>query len=375
MILKNANVFQTKGAFEVKDVAFTSVFGEATKDDASMDCKGMYLIPGMVDVHIHGAMSWDTCDASAQGLDAISKFLVTRGVTSFCPTTMTYDEETLTKIMKNIGDFPDGNGARVVGINMEGPFICSAKKGAQAGENICPANVDTFQRLQKASGNLIRLVDIAPEEEGAMAFIDQIHESCAVSLAHTSCDYDTAMEAFDRGANHVTHLFNAMKPLGHRDPAIIGAAADKGAYVEVICDGIHLHPSVIRAVFKLYGKEKICFISDSIRCAGLTDGEYELGGQPVSVNNGKATLKDGTIAGSSIDLLTALTRGVEFGVSLESVVESLTMTPAKSIGMFDTIGSIDDGKQADCVLLSETLEIVKVFKNGVCVYSATDAVS
>ena len=248
---------------------------------------------------------------------------------------------------------------------MEGPFISPANKGAQAAENIIPCDAALFRELNRESGGRIRLVDIAPEEPGAIEFIEAVRDEVNVWLAHTVADYDAAMAAFRAGANHVTHLFNAMLPFHHRKPGVQGAAADAGAYVELICDGVHIHPAMVRAVFKLFGSDRVCLISDSMRAAGLADGDYTLGGQAVKVKGNLATLADGTIAGSVTNLMLCLKNAVqEMQIPLEAAVRSASETPARSIGIFDCCGSLSSGKRADIVLLDRDLNVRQVFVGG-----------
>ena len=249
---------------------------------------------------------------------------------------------------------------------MEGPFISPQKKGAQAAENIMHCNYEYFCELQKAANDLIKIVDIAPEEPGAMNFIDKVKDNVVVSIAHTAADYDTAMEAIQHGVTHATHLYNAMPPMNHRKPGVIGAVrASYQCHAELICDGVHIHPSVIRATFAMLGAGRIILISDSMRATGLEDGEYTLGGQPVVVKGNLATLHDGTIAGSATNLMDCLRYVVKkAGISLETAVMCATENPAKEIGIYDKVGSISVGKQADFVLIDEELNIKRVYIDG-----------
>ena len=372
MIIKNIKIFGedkcfTPGAIEIKDGKVVAI-GENLADDTEeeFDGKGCFAIPGLVDVHFHGCVGDDFCDATPEAIAHIAEHESAVGVTSICPATMTLSEEDLHRIMKNGGDYEGKKGAKLVGINMEGPFISSKKKGAQAGTHIRACDVELFHDLQKDANGLIKIVDIAPENDGAMEFIDAVKDEVAVSIAHTTADYDTAAEAFARGARHVTHLYNAMPPLNHRDPGVIGAARDaEQCRVELICDGVHIHPSVVRATFEMFGPERIILISDSMRATGLTDGQYTLGGQDVFVKGPKATLADGTIAGSATDLMGCLRVAVkEMGISLEDAIACASMNPAKEIGIYDTCGSITVGKAADLVLLDEELCVKAVFVDG-----------
>ena len=244
--------------------------------------------------------------------------------------------------------------------------VSPQKKGAQAAENIMHCNYEYFCELQKAANDLIKIVDIAPEEPGAMNFIDKVKDNVVVSIAHTAADYDTAMEAIQHGVTHATHLYNAMPPMNHRKPGVIGAVRDSyQCHAELICDGVHIHPSVIRATFAMLGAGRIILISDSMRATGLEDGEYTLGGQPVVVKGNLATLHDGTIAGSATNLMDCLRYVVKkAGISLETAVMCATENPAKEIGIYDKVGSISVGKQADFVLIDEELNIKRVYIDG-----------
>lgn len=371
MIIKNANVYTENHQFEEKDVAvkdgrFTGHVQPEEEEDLFIDAKGLYMIPGLVDIHFHGCMGADMCDGTKEVLDTIASYEASVGVTSICPATMTIPKEELLAVMKNAGEYDYQGGARLVGINMEGPFISPLKKGAQAADNIMPCDYEYFCQLQEAARGLIKLVDIAPEEAGAMEFIDKVKGEVVVSLAHTASDYDTAKKAIEHGASHATHLFNGMSPMNHRDPGVIGATRDlKSCHVELICDGVHIHPSVIRATFAMFGPERIILISDSMRATGLEDGEYTLGGQAVTVRNNLAKLHDGTIAGSVTNLMDCMKFVVkEAEIPLEIAVMCATENPAKEIGIFKETGSITRGKRADFVLLDKDLNIVSVYMDG-----------
>lgn len=365
MLIKHARVFCDDGHFRSADVRFDekiTFIGQTDED--GFDASGCLLIPGLVDIHTHGAMGADFCDQNAERLDTLSRYYIQNGITSFCATTMTLDEVVLIQIMQDFGQLSVTSGARFVGVNLEGPFINPLKKGAQAQKDIRKPDIDLFNRLNKAANGSIRLVELAPEMPGALAFIKEAAKICTVSLAHSASDYDLAIQAFDAGATHVTHLFNAMDPFLHRSPGIVGAAADAGATVELICDGIHLHPSIVRASFKLFGAGHCCLISDSMRSAGMADGVFELGGQPVTVSQNKATLADGTLAGSSINLMTGVKNAIDYGVAPEKALIAATTTPARAIGLFNKIGSITIGKKADLVLLDTDWNVLQVFLEG-----------
>jgi N-acetylglucosamine-6-phosphate deacetylase len=355
-----------EGEIHISDGKF--VTKEEDKDSSNVvDGKGAYAIPGLVDIHFHGCVGEDFCDASLEGLQKMADYEASIGVTSICLATMTVSKEELRKIMLNAGNYKGKSGANLVGINMEGPFINPAKKGAQAEENIIPCDVELYRKLQEDAKGLIKLVDIAPEGNGAMEFIRQVKDEVVVSIAHTTADYDTARQAFELGASHVTHLYNAMPPLNHRNPGVIGAAAEQDkCHVELICDGVHIHPAVVRATFAMFGWERIILISDSMRGTGLDDGIYTLGGQKVHKKGSCATLSDGTIAGSVTNLMGCIVTAVkQMHIPLEVAVACASENPAKEIGIFDHCGSITNGKDADLVLLDSDLNVQTVFLKGI----------
>lgn len=369
MIIKNGLVLNKSFNFiqadvEIKDGKIVNI-GENLDGKDVIDAKGDYVIPGLVDVHTHGCGGKDTCDATKEAMDVMSSVQGKAGITSFCATSMTMPEETLEKIFTVVKDYMAGEqkGASVVGINMEGPFFNASKKGAQRGDCLKLPNVEFFRKLNKVSGNAVKLVDIAPELEGSMEFIREVKDEVEVSIAHTACDYKIAMQAIMSGASHVTHLYNAMNGLTHRAPGVIGAASDTNVYTELICDGIHIDAPAIRVAFKLM-QNRVCLISDSMSAAGMPNGEYELGGQKVFVKDKKATLEDGTIAGSATNLFDCMKKAVSFGIRLEDAVKAATYNPAKSIKMDSQIGSIDIGKDADIVIMDRELNLKKVLFKG-----------
>jgi N-acetylglucosamine-6-phosphate deacetylase len=317
-----------------------------------------------VDVHSHGAVGHDFCDEDMEGLKEILAYEKRMGVTSYCPTSMTFPEEKLSRVFAQIPALMEEKNAayaRVLGINMEGPFISPNKVGAQNPDYVMQADAAMFRRLNAISGNAIRLVTIAPEVEGNMDVIREIGEEVHVSVGHTVADYDQATDAFTEGSDHVTHLFNAMPPLAHRDPGVVGAAADqKHVYAEVICDLIHIHPSMIRRIYDMFGAERIVLISDSMEATGMEDGLYQLGGQEVKKEGPYARLSDGTIAGSVTCLFDGFKNAVKAGIPLESAIRMVTKNPARSIGMDDQVGVIREGNYADLILVDRELNLVKV---------------
>ena len=371
MQIKNGNIFTRVGFFEPHDIITSgtrikqiSKSGISTSEQV-VDATDCYVIPGLVDIHIHGAFGSDFCDATGNSIENISNYLASVGVTSFLGTTMSLDEENLTKIVSAAVPYynKDSNGAVIRGVNMEGPFLSQAKKGAQSGKNLISPDIDMFNRLYSASAENIRIVDLAPELNSAMDFIKSASEKCTVSLAHTSANFDTSMKAFAAGASHITHLFNAMTPLSHRDPGVIGAGIEAAKYVELIADGIHIHPTMVRAAYKLFGN-RICLVSDAISALGMPDGSYSLGGQDVTVTKNTATLNDSTIAGSVTSLFDCMKTAVSFGIPLELAVRSATENPAKAAQIFNEVGSIEEGKRADFIVLDSSLNIKYVIIGG-----------
>lgn len=365
MIIKRGKVFQEDGNFleqtlYVNDHRLVDK-AEYQDDGEVIDAEGLLVLPGLVDIHSHGAAGEDFSDGNPEGLKKILQYEKRCGITSYCPTSMTFPKERLRQIFASIKGAQTEDGATVVGINMEGPFLDPAKKGAHVEKWIAAPDVAFVRELNQDTDGLVRLVTLAPNMDGAEEFIKEMHEEVCISLGHTAADYDCASRAMKLGAHHVTHLYNAMQPFGHRAPGLIGAAMDDPeCMVELICDGYHIHPSAIRAAFRMFGPERVILISDSMRATGMENGTYELGGQEVTVQDRKAVLKDGTLAGSATNLYGCMCKAVEFGIPLEQAIMAATANPARSIGIFDRVGSIRIGKQADLLLVSENLELKRV---------------
>ena len=364
MRIENVNVFTEDGVFRKGAVVFDEAIRKVEIDPDPGQDTGLYLIPGLIDIHTHGAVNGDHSDGSREAMHDMARFYIENGVTSFLATTITCSREQLADAMDNVSRYSrKRDSARCAGVNMEGPFLSYEKRGAHTHEFLEPPDNLMFQLMDAHADCSIRLVSIAPELPGAMDFIKGASKICRVALAHSAADYDTAMEAFQNGARHVTHLFNAMNPFLHRDPGIPGAAMDSCATVEIVCDGIHLHPSVVRAAFKMF-PDRVCLVSDSIRCTGLPEGDYELGGLPVTVKNGKVTLEDGTIAGSSARLVDCLRNAVGYGIPLEKAVAAATINSARAIGLDGKYGVLKPRACADMVLLDSNLEIKEVYIEG-----------
>lgn len=372
MILKNAEVFN--GDFEkiradVKiDGEKISKIGNFSSEDG-LDLTGLVVMPGLIDMHIHGCGGADTGDATPEALETMSQTLVKNGVTSFCPASMTLSFEELTKIFANIDAMKDKvGGAYIHGANMEGPYIAMSKKGAQNPLYVRNPDKEEFKKLYEGCNGAIRVVDIAPECDGGDEFIKEIQPICPVSIAHTDAGYDEAVHAIELGVRHITHLFNAQSGLHHRKPGVVGAAFDvgraNGVRAELICDGFHIHPATLRIAFREMGEDGTVIISDSMKAAGCPDGDYDLGGQPVYVRDGKALLADGTIAASTSNVYKELKNVISFGIPEKQVVKSATINPAKAIRVSDKTGSIEEGKLADILVVDKDYNIKLVIVKG-----------
>lgn len=380
MIIDHVKVFTedkkfTDGGIVIKDGTIEQVYTEGNRpqtEDEILDGKGMYAIPGLIDLHFHGCKGDDFCDGSRDAIVRIAEYEASVGVTAIAPATMTLPVEELEQILRVAAEYKKGphskKEADFVGINMEGPFISPAKKGAQDERNIIPCDVKVCERFLKASEGLVKFMGIAPEEsENAVAFIEEVKDKVNVSLAHTNADYDTAMAAFNAGADHAVHLYNATPAFTHRAPGVIGAVYDsKHVMAEIICDGVHIHPAAVRATFEMMGEDRMILISDSMRAAGMPDGSYTLGGLDVNVVGNRATLaSDGAIAGSVTNLMDCMKTAVKtMNIPLETAVACATINPAKSLGIDAEYGSIRAGKKAHIVLMDQELNVQQVIKDG-----------
>lgn len=381
MVIDNVLVYTenkefVKGGIVLENDTIKSVYKDGEKpqvdNDKVIDGNGAFAIPGLIDLHFHGCKGDDFCDASKEAIEHIAKYECSVGVTSIAPATMTLPVAELENVLKTAAEYNEtlhgSDCADLIGVNMEGPFISKVKKGAQDERNIIPCNEQVLERFLKASNGLVKFIGIAPEEsDNSIEFIKNVKDKVNVSLAHTNSDYDTAMKAFAAGANHAVHLYNAMPPFTHRASGVVGAVSDsENVMAEIICDGIHIHPSVVRATFKMMGADRMILISDSMRATGMPDGTYTLGGLDVNVVGKRATLvSDGAIAGSVTNLMDCMRTVVkDMNMPLETAVGCATINPAKSLGVYDKYGSISVGKKANVVLLGSELELKMVVKDG-----------
>lgn len=354
-----------RGGFSVENGRFAHVLEDVPGPAEDLD--GALVIPGLVDIHVHGCAGADFSDGDYAGLVRMARHLARRGVTSFAPASMTLPYDALDKAFHAAARLRReglADGARLMGVQMEGPFLSREKRGSQNPAYLRLPDWDRFLQLYDAAEGLLRIVDVAPELPGAVEFTRRASEKCRVSVAHTAAGYDQAAAVFDAGATHLTHLFNAMSGIHHRSPGPIGAASEReNVTAELICDGIHVHPSAVRMAFRLF-PGRICLISDALRCCGMADGSYSLGGQEILLSGGVARLTGGTIAGSAADLYQCMRRAVSFGIPREQAVWAATALPARVIGRESETGAIADGRAADFVICGGELEPRAVYLGG-----------
>ncbi len=373
MFYQNARIFGADfqfhlGAFEVEDGKFGAVLPEEFPADAT-DLQGATVIPGLIDIHSHGNSGADFSDGDYESLKVMAAYYASVGVTSFAPASMTLPYEVLSAAFANakklVEEAPEGL-AVLRGIQMEGPYFSYNKRGAQNADYLKEPDFEGFEALQNACGGLIRIVDLAPELPGAAEFISKAKDLCTVSVAHTDSDYDHAKAAFDAGATHLTHLFNAMPGIHHRNPGVIPAAVEhKNVRAELICDGLHVHPASVRLAFSMFGGDRMVLVSDSGRCCGMPNGsKFDLGGQEAQLLDGVARLPDGTIACSATNLYDCMVNAILFGIPEEDAIRACSCNPACAIGADSVVGSIETGKTADFLVCSADYTHRRVFLAG-----------
>ena len=348
MIFQNAQIFTpagfVRGGFTVRDGRFGELFSGERPD--ALDLDGALVIPGLIDIHTHGNSGADFSDGDYEGLKIMAAFLARNGVTGFAPASMTLPYEVLERAYataRRLHDEVPAGCARLLGINMEGPFFSEKKKGAQNAAYLRAPDFEAFRKLYEGCGGLVRIVDLAPELPGAVDFAGKAAALCTVSVAHTDASYEEARAVYEAGATHLTHLFNAMPAIHHRKPGVIGAASEsENVYAELICDGQHVHESAVRMAFKLF-PGRICLISDALRCCGMPDGQY---------------------AGSAATLTQCLQNAVAFGIDRDEAIRAATLNPARQLGCADRVGSIAEGMQADFLICDESFELRSVYIGG-----------
>ncbi len=391
LIIKNGTIYSQQqilksGSLQI-DHGKISMIHTSDENDHSTDYKiitlpaDYHIIPGMIDLHIHGVNGADTMDATREALDIMASTLPKEGTTSFLATTITGDIKSIERSLGNASEYitsfqSEGN-AEVLGIHLEGPFIHKDKAGAQPSEHIVAPNVNTFKKFESSSSNLIKLVTLAPELPGGRDLLHYLRSKKVLSsIAHSEATYPQVLEAIDNGLTHVTHLFNQMTGLHHRDPGIVGAAFLKEELmVEIIADGIHVSPEIVKVAYKQITEERMILITDAMRAKWLEDGNYDLGGQMVTVKNGKALLDENTLAGSVLKMIDAFKNIQKFtGCSIESAIKMACENPAKQLNLFDRKGSIAIGKDADLVILDENMDIFMTICKGKIAYTREDTV-
>ena len=372
MFYTNARIFVDGafhlGAFEVVDGKFGAILPENVPADA-IDLGGATVIPGLIEVHSHGAAGYDFSDGDYEGLVEMAKFYLSCGVTSFAPASMTLPYDVLEKAFATarriVDEQPEGC-SRLRGIQMEGPYFSYAKRGAQNPDYLKNPDFEGFKALYEGCGGLVRIVDVAPELPGAAEFVEKASKLCTVSIAHTDSDYNHAKAAVDAGVTHLTHLYNAMPSIHHRNPGVIPAAVEnEKVQAEIICDGYHIHPASVRLAFAMF-KNRMILVSDSGRCAGQPEGyQFDLGGQMAEIRGGVAKLVGSeTIACSASNMWDCLRNTISWNVPEEEAVRAATYNPAKALGADDKIGSIETGKYADFVITNADYSEKRVFIGG-----------
>jgi N-acetylglucosamine-6-phosphate deacetylase len=375
----NGTVFLTGRSFvradlEIEEGSISSVYicggsSDTATDAETLDASGLRVLPGLVDIHLHGCGGHDFCEGTAEAFEAIEQYELAHGITTILPATMSLPLNRVREVLRAANEFrmkEDIEHLVMRGVNLEGPFLSAGKHGAQNKEHLRQPDPEAVLKLWEESGGLPRIISIAPELDGAIECIRELSEVMTVSIAHTEADYDKAIEAFKAGASHVTHMFNSMMPFLHRDPGVVGAALDSQADVELICDGVHLHPSVVRAVFRMFDPSRIILISDSTMGTGMGDGLFRLGDQDVDIAGNHAKLH-GTdvLAGSVTNLFDCMMNAIRFGVPEERAIAAATINPARSVGLDGKVGSISPGMAADLILIDENYNLRGIVKAGV----------
>ena len=356
-----------------EDGRFSSVhLEEELREEEVFQRKEDFLIPGLIDIHFHGCLGQDFCDGTRDAIECLAKYEIEQGVTGICPATLTLALDDLDAVLSLARDYAEEGEkegkARLLGINMEGPFISHVKKGAQNEKYILQCDEKILSRFIESSGGLVKFVGLAPEENPDFEeFIKKAKGRVKISLAHTNADFETALLAYRAGAIHAVHLFNAMTGLDHRNPGVVGATVEsKEVYAELITDGIHVHPVMVRAAFALLGEDRVVLISDSLRSTGMPDGIYDLGGQKVKKEGKRCTLVEGgNLAGSVSNVFDCMKTAVQLmRIPFKKAILASTINPAKSLGVEKELGSISVGKRADYLILDNDLNLKAVYQSG-----------
>ncbi|WEG15290.1 N-acetylglucosamine-6-phosphate deacetylase [Alkalihalophilus pseudofirmus] len=381
LFITNVEIYEemnliTNGFIKIHDGKIAEVGSmdafKCAETDTVLDYNNEYsLLPGFIDVHIHGANGADTMDSSVESLKVIAEYLPREGTTSFLATTITQSEDLIEEALKQTAFYKEVKasnlGSDMAGVHLEGPFISDKRAGAQPLHHIKEPDIKLFNQWQECSNHQIKVVTMAPEETNGLAFLEELQKNgTVVSIGHSDATYPVIVEAIDKGLSHVTHLYNGMRGLHHREPGVAGAAiAHSELMVEMIVDGVHIHPTVVKSTYRAKGADEIILITDAMRAKGLGEGTYDLGGQEVKVENGKALLADGTLAGSIVKMDEAVRNMIAYtGCSLRDITKMTAENPAKQTGLWDNTGSITVGKAADLVLLDKHNQVVLTICKG-----------
>ena len=347
MIYKNAKIRDRITDITVKHGKIVSL-KKTNEDGINLDDNKVFA--GLIDIHAHGCMG---IEANSGDIEALSRYEASHGTTSWLPTTATVDFEIIKTALDR--DIKGIKGANVLGFHIEGPYISAKRKGAQDEKHIRKPDINEYRKLKN-----VKMVTIAPEVDGALEFIEECDAVC--SVGHTDCDYETALKAIEKGANCLTHTFNAMPPMLHREPGPIGAAIEKGIYAQLICDGLHVSKGAVWTLYKALGAERVCLISDSIAPTGLPYGDYTSGGLNVTLSQSGCRLKDGTLAGSTSFLLDCVKKAIEFGIPEKDAFKMASATPASLLGI--NKGKIEVGYDADFIVLDDEYNLLKTIIGG-----------
>lgn len=381
LYLKNGKVL-LNGEFKKTDVLIED--GKIKSFDAdeedldsedTIDLDGLKILPGFIDIHTHGGGGIDSNSATEEEFKKLQEFYASKGVTSFLPTLLTDTEETIVSCLEKINSVmkEDVVGSEILGVHIEGPYLCEEYKGSMPSHLLALPSEKQFMKFKKASGDNIKLMTVSPEVEGAIDFISFLEsQNVIVSMGHSGADYETAMKAIESGVKSSTHTFNAMGPIHQHRPGILGATFESDIYSEIICDGRHLHPGIVRLIYKIKGADRAIAVTDSIMAAGLSDGKYKLGVNDIVVIDGDAQLADlSSRAGSTLTMIQGLKNTLEFtGKPLEEIIKIFTKNPASLINVYDKKGSIEIEKDADLVVLDEENDVKYTIVNGKLVYQA-----
>ena len=341
-----------------------------SKSYPTVNAQGHHVIPGFIDIHIHGGYGEDAMDASKDGLKHLSEQLLSEGTTSFLATTMTQSDDSINRALQNIANYYQIqnklDAAEIVGIHLEGPFISEHKVGAQHPKYVQRPSIEKIKTFQKTANQLIKIITFAPEVDGATDTLKALNNDIIFSMGHTVATFDEANAAVDNGAKHITHLYNAATGFGHREPGVFGAAwLNQNLNTEIIVDGVHSHPAAVAMAYQNKGNEHMYLITDAMRAKGMPEGEYDLGGQNVIVKNEEARLDSGALAGSILKMNDGLRHLITYtGASIKDLWRVTSWNQAKALGIDQTKGSIKVGKDADLVIVDDTISVLKTIKNG-----------